>query len=52
MQPLAILSNPHFSKYRIQLTKPISLIYIIDDIYDIYGTLDELTLFAEAVDRC
>ncbi|TQD77273.1 hypothetical protein C1H46_037214 [Malus baccata] len=36
---------------RIQLTKPISFIYLIDDIFDVYGTLDELTLFTEAVNR-
>ncbi|XP_058072978.1 (3S,6E)-nerolidol synthase 1-like [Magnolia sinica] len=51
MWPLAILSNPHFSEYRIELTKPISLIYIIDDIFDVYGTLDELAFFTEAVVR-
>ncbi|RVW58704.1 (3S,6E)-nerolidol synthase 1, chloroplastic [Vitis vinifera] len=39
------------SEQRIELTKPISLIYIIDDIFDVGGTLDELTLFTEAVNR-
>ncbi|XP_058735522.1 (3S,6E)-nerolidol synthase 1-like [Vicia villosa] len=46
---LACLIDPTLSKERIELTKPISLIYIIDDIFDIYGTLDDLTLFTEAV---
>ncbi|KAJ1376355.1 Terpenoid cyclases/protein prenyltransferase alpha-alpha toroid [Sesbania bispinosa] len=48
---LACLPDPVLSEERIELTKPISLIYILDDIFDIYGTLDELTLFTEAVAR-
>ncbi|XP_050893879.1 (3S,6E)-nerolidol synthase 1 isoform X2 [Lathyrus oleraceus] len=49
MWSLACLVDPTLSEERIELTKPISLIHIIDDIFDIYGTLDELTLFTEAV---
>ncbi|XP_017979007.1 PREDICTED: (3S,6E)-nerolidol synthase 1-like [Theobroma cacao] len=45
------LTDPSLSEQRIDLTKPISLIYIIDDIFDVYGTLDELTLFTQTVDR-
>ncbi|QCD84253.1 linalool synthase [Vigna unguiculata] len=48
---LACFADPTLSEERIELTKPISLIYIIDDIFDVYGTLDELTLFTEAVCR-
>ncbi|KAG5561432.1 hypothetical protein RHGRI_004463 [Rhododendron griersonianum] len=51
MRPMAALTNPRFSQQRVELTKPISLIYIIDDIFYVYGTLEELTLFTEAVDR-
>ncbi|XP_077243410.1 (3S,6E)-nerolidol synthase 1-like [Tasmannia lanceolata] len=51
MWPMAMLSHPQFSMYRVDLTKPISLVYIIDDIFDVYGTLDELILFTEAVNR-
>nr|AFQ20808.1 S-(+)-linalool synthase [Cinnamomum osmophloeum] len=51
MWPVAVLPNPKFSRYRIVLTKPIALVYIIDDIYDVYGTLDELVIFTEAVNR-
>ncbi|XP_022724306.1 (3S,6E)-nerolidol synthase 1-like [Durio zibethinus] len=47
---LACLPDPSLSEQRIDLTKPISLIYMIDDIFDVYGTLDELTLFTQAVD--
>ena len=46
-----MLTGPSFSDQRIDLTKPISFIYLIDDIFDVYGTLDELTLFTEAVTR-
>ncbi|KAK7400446.1 hypothetical protein VNO78_11654 [Psophocarpus tetragonolobus] len=48
---LACFTDSSLSEERVELTKPISLIYIIDDIFDVYGTLDELTLFTEAVYR-
>ena len=48
---MACLTDPSLSEQRVDLTKPISLIYIIDDIFDVYGTLDELTLFTQAIDR-
>ncbi|TKY59378.1 (3S,6E)-nerolidol synthase 2 [Spatholobus suberectus] len=48
---LACFADPTLSEERVELTKPISLIYIIDDSFDVYGTLDELTLFTEAVCR-
>ncbi|KAK7368914.1 hypothetical protein VNO80_10947 [Phaseolus coccineus] len=48
---LACFSDPTLSEERVELTKPISMIYIIDDIFDVYGTLDELTLFTAAVCR-
>lgn len=51
MWPIAMLTDPSLSEERIELTKPISLIYIIDDIFDVNGTIDELTLFTEAVNR-
>ncbi|KAI4296532.1 hypothetical protein L6164_036482 [Bauhinia variegata] len=51
MWPVACLSGPHFSEERIELTKPLSLLYIIDDIFDVYGSIEELTLFTDAVNR-
>ncbi|KAK2988349.1 hypothetical protein RJ640_001534, partial [Escallonia rubra] len=51
MWPMAALTDPSLSEQRVDLTKPISLIYLIDDIFDVYGILDELTLFTEAVNR-
>ncbi|KAK9714855.1 hypothetical protein RND81_06G125100 [Saponaria officinalis] len=51
MWSLACLQGPHMAESRLELTKAISFIYLIDDIYDIYGILDELTQFTEAVNR-
>ncbi|CAL5213487.1 unnamed protein product [Lathyrus oleraceus] len=51
MWTMACLPDPRFSDERIELTKPLSLIYIIDDLFDIYGNVDQLTLFTEAVKR-
>ncbi|KAL9159646.1 hypothetical protein ABFS82_08G147800 [Erythranthe guttata] len=49
---MAILINDiSLSKQRIELTKSIALIYLIDDIFDLYGTPDELAIFTEAVDK-
>jgi hypothetical protein len=48
---MACLTDPDMSDERVELTKPISLIYIIDDIFDVYGSLEELTLFTEAVNK-
>ncbi|XP_024028062.1 (3S,6E)-nerolidol synthase 1 [Morus notabilis] len=45
------LTDPSLSQQRVELTKPISFVYIIDDIFDVYGNLDELTLFTEAINR-
>lgn len=43
--------EPRFGSRRKTLTKAIALITVIDDIYDVYGTLDELELFTDAVER-
>ncbi|XP_060971030.1 (3S,6E)-nerolidol synthase 1 isoform X1 [Cannabis sativa] len=46
---MACLTDPTLSKQRVALTKSISFIYVIDDIFDMYSSLDELILFTQAV---
>ncbi|KAL7001538.1 lysase, partial [Sarracenia purpurea var. burkii] len=43
--------NPQSSNLRKTLTIVNALITTIDDVYDVYGTLDELELFTKAVER-
>ncbi|XP_038900858.1 terpene synthase 10-like isoform X2 [Benincasa hispida] len=43
--------EPHLGYLRTMSTKIASLITIIDDVYDVYGTLDELELFTDVVER-
>ncbi|KAK6162416.1 hypothetical protein DH2020_002257 [Rehmannia glutinosa] len=51
MWSMATLCDPRWSKHRTLLTKPISLVYAVDDIFDLYGTLEQLTLFTEAINQ-
>ncbi|KAI3997451.1 hypothetical protein MKX01_008058 [Papaver californicum] len=44
-------SEPKFGNVRRQLTKVAYLVTVIDDVYDVYGSLDELKLFTEAAER-
>ncbi|GMI72385.1 terpene synthase-like sequence-1,8-cineole [Hibiscus trionum] len=48
---VGFMSDPQFGNIRRTVTKLIQLITTIDDVYDVYGTLDELELFTQAVDR-
>ncbi|OVA15024.1 Terpene synthase [Macleaya cordata] len=43
--------DPKFGNYRRRMTKAGCLVTTIDDIYDVYGSLDELELFTNAVER-
>ena len=43
--------KPQMSYFRKNITIFISLLTIIDDMYDVYGTLDELERFTNAVER-
>ncbi|GAU34506.1 hypothetical protein TSUD_388190 [Trifolium subterraneum] len=49
--PMACFTDPSFSEERIELTKVISLIYVIDDIFDVHGTIEQLTLFTDLATR-
>lgn len=43
--------DPPYSHSRIILTKITSLVTILDDMFDTYGTTEECMKFAEAIDR-
>ncbi|MED6119408.1 hypothetical protein PIB30_011473 [Stylosanthes scabra] len=47
---LGMVPNPNFSYCRKELTKLVALLTVLDDVYDIHGTLDELELFTDAVE--
>ncbi|KAK8948533.1 hypothetical protein KSP39_PZI005086 [Platanthera zijinensis] len=51
MWSMSALPDPHFSLQRIELSKVIALVYVVDDIFDLLGSLEELTLFTQAVER-
>ncbi|GAV89772.1 Terpene_synth domain-containing protein/Terpene_synth_C domain-containing protein [Cephalotus follicularis] len=48
---LGVVFEPQHGSFRKWLTKVIILIAIIDDVYDVYGSLEELQCFTNAVDR-
>ncbi|KAL7122285.1 hypothetical protein ACP275_01G035700 [Erythranthe tilingii] len=48
---LAIYFEPRYSNARIMLAKTIAVISVIDDTYDAYGTIDELKVFTDAVQK-
>ncbi|KAK0581476.1 hypothetical protein LWI29_014151 [Acer saccharum] len=48
---LVTVPDLQYSLARIIIAKAIHILTIIDDTYDAYGTLEELTLFAEAFER-
>ncbi|XP_028771245.1 terpene synthase 10-like [Neltuma alba] len=43
--------EPHLGNFRRAMSKANALITTIDDIYDVHGTLEDLTLFTEVVNR-
>lgn len=51
MWTIGVWSLPNFSLGRTTLTKVNAIITAFDDIYDIYGTLDELQQFTDVITR-
>ncbi|XP_042487129.1 alpha-terpineol synthase, chloroplastic-like [Macadamia integrifolia] len=43
--------EPQFSNFRIENAKVCILVTVIDDMYDVYGSVEELELFTDAVER-
>ena len=48
---VGVIFQPQFGYSRRMSTKVNALITTIDDVCDVYGTLDELELFTNAVER-
>ncbi|KAK1366871.1 hypothetical protein POM88_042432 [Heracleum sosnowskyi] len=46
-----MLLLPQYAKARIFLTKVISLLSIVDVMYDVYGTAEELQQFSDAIEK-
>ncbi|PKU85402.1 alpha-humulene synthase-like [Dendrobium catenatum] len=47
---LSVYVEPHYSRARLMMTKVISLLSILDDIYDVYGTVEELQLLTDVIE--
>ncbi|KAL7159513.1 hypothetical protein ABFS83_01G031900 [Erythranthe nasuta] len=48
---LAAYHEPQYSSARIMLAKTVAIICVIDDTYDSYGTIEELKVFTDAVQK-
>ncbi|XP_065873380.1 probable terpene synthase 11 isoform X1 [Euphorbia lathyris] len=48
---VGIFPEPYNSNCRIQLTKTIAILLVIDDIFDTYGSMPDLLLFTHAIKR-
>lgn len=48
---LAVYFEPKYSKARVMLAKNISIVSVMDDTYDSYGTIPELDVFTHAVSK-
>ncbi|KAG2700906.1 hypothetical protein I3760_06G019100 [Carya illinoinensis] len=48
---VGVIFQPKFGYCRRMLTKLITLMTTIDDVYDVYGSLEELELFTDAIER-
>lgn len=48
---IGLMYEPEYGYFRRVTAQVVALITTIDDIYDEYGTLDQLQLFTDAVER-
>ena len=49
MWSMTALQGCSFSDTELRSQKIISLVYVVDDIFDLIGTLEELSLFTKAI---
>lgn len=48
---VGMVPQPQYDKCRIGLTKVVKLLTLLDDIYDVYASLEELHQFTDAVEK-
>ncbi|KAL2474661.1 terpene synthase 02 [Abeliophyllum distichum] len=48
---VGILPEPKYSRARIELAKTIAILLVIDDIFDTYGSINDLRLFNDAIQK-
>ncbi|XXG82617.1 hypothetical protein AAC387_Pa10g0526 [Persea americana] len=48
---LGVYFEPQYSRARLMISRIISLTSVMDDIYDVYGTMEELKVFTDAIQR-
>ena len=48
---LGVYFEPQYEFGRMTFCKVIAMTSVIDDIYDVYGTVEELDLFTQAIER-
>ncbi|KAI3740604.1 hypothetical protein L2E82_31072 [Cichorium intybus] len=48
---LGVFLDPHYSEARIITTKIAQLVLVLDDTYDAYGTIEELRLITDTINR-
>ncbi|PIN00689.1 Tricyclene synthase [Handroanthus impetiginosus] len=46
-----LIDDISLSMQRVELTKSMAFVYLIDDIFDLYGEVDDLRIFTEAVNK-
>lgn len=48
---IGVYFEPQYSRAREFFVKVFALTSVVDDIYDAYGTMDELNILSEAIER-
>lgn len=48
---VALINYPNLSFERLEFSQATAMLVIIDDIFDVYGSLDHLTILTQAINR-